>query len=102
MLFLTYWELNEDMNITQRLQIAEKLQARKLFPPNGTEIVRWDITPDGWGILLLDAPDPGAVAHALDIRRIAGTGFFKVTRTSPAIPVTDSIAVAAELIKKLS
>ena len=38
MLFLTYWELNEDTPIEQRLQAAQTLMSKGLFPGDN---IKW-------------------------------------------------------------
>ena len=48
MLFLTYWELNENMPVAERMGIAQKLTSSGLFPPKGVKILRWDETPDAY------------------------------------------------------
>ena len=101
MLFLTYWELNEKMSLEQRLEIAQKLTSSGLFPPENVKILRWDITPDGWGITICKADNAADVAKAFNMWRAAGTGFFNVTKTSPATPVEESMPDAAELLKTL-
>ena len=101
MLFLTYWELNENMSEGERLQVAEKLTSSGLFPPKGVNIIRWDTTPDAWGILLAEAESAADIARAIDMWRAAGAGFFKMTKTSSAIPVEEAISVSTELLKAL-
>lgn len=102
MLFLTYWELDEQMSVLQRQQAAEKLTNLKLFPPENVNILRWDATPDGWGILVCEAENAEAINRAINIWRATGAGFFKVTKTSPAMPVKEVIASTAELLQTLS
>lgn len=101
MLFLTYWELNENMSVEDRLRIAQKLTASGLFPPKGVTILRWDGTPDGWGILIVEAESAAAMNHALTLWRAAGAGFFKLTRTSPAQPIPEAVSMTGELLKAL-
>ena len=101
MLFLTYWELNENMPEGQRLEFAQKLTSSELFPPKGVNIIRWDVTPDGWGILLTEAESAADVIRSLDIWRMAEGGFFKSTKTAPAMPIEESMALAEELKKAL-
>jgi hypothetical protein len=91
MLFLVYWELNENMSIAERLQVAGKLTEKGIFPPEGVKIIRWDVTPDVWGILLIEADTAAAANEALTQWRAAGAGFFKSTKTAPAIPVEEAI-----------
>lgn len=101
MLFVTYWELNENMSVEERQKIAGKLIEGGHFPPEGMEILRWDSTPDGWGILVAEAESAEAVQNALNVWRASGAGFFHVTRTAPAIPVRDAVANTQALLEKL-
>ena len=82
----------------QRLQVAQKLTSSGLFPPQGVNVVRWDGTPDGWGVLILEAERAEDVVRAIDLWRASGAGFFKSTRTAPAIPIQDPIPVAADIV----
>jgi hypothetical protein len=102
MLFLTYWELNENMPEEERGQVGQRLTAKGLFPPRGVKILRWDGTPDGWGILLLEADNAADVFRALDLWRAAGAGFFKVTKTAPALPVQEQMQLGAEITQALA
>ena len=97
MQLLVYWELNEDMPEEQRLQVAQKLTSSGLFPPKGVKIIRWDGTPDGWGTLLLEAETAADAFRALDVWRAAGTGFFKVTKTAPTLPIEELIPITVEI-----
>ena len=101
MLFMTYWELNEEMAVGERQEIAKKLTDAGLFPPENVEVLRWDATPDGWGVLICEAESASDVARALNVWRVAGKGFFKTTRTAPAVPVREAIADTAELLEAL-
>ena len=101
MLFLTYWELNENMSIEERQQIAEKLTSSGLFPPKGVNIIRWDGTPDGWGILIAEAESAADIGQAVAMWRAAGTGFFKSTRTAPAQTIQELLIQQGELLKSL-
>jgi len=101
MLFASYWELNENMSAAERLGIAQKVTNSGLFPPKNVKILRWDITPDLWGITLFEV-DSAADAEAFaDVWRAAGAGFFKLTKTAPVSPVQEVMPRAAELLKAL-
>lgn len=91
MLFLTYWKLNENMSVQERQEIAETLTGEGAFPPEGVEILRWDGTPDGWGIVLWETDDYVALDTALNMWRASGTPFFEETKTAPAAPATEII-----------
>ena len=43
MLFITYWELNENVALQDTLQAANKLTSPGLFPPANIQILRWDL-----------------------------------------------------------
>jgi hypothetical protein len=102
MLFLTYWELNENMPESERLGLAKKLTSSGLFPPKGVKVLRWDETPDSWGILLIEAENAMDVALALDIWRMGGAGFFKFTKTAPAFPIAESMQPYEEMLKTIA
>lgn len=102
MLFLTYWELNENMSAEDRHKIATKLVESGLFPPKDVNILRWDATPDGWGISLVEAESAAAFFDSLNIWRAAGAGMFKLTKASPAMPVQELMGQMDQLLKKFS
>ena len=102
MLFLTYWELNENMSEQERLQAAQKITGSGLFPPEGVNIIRWDGTPDAWGIVLMEADSVEQVLRTISIWRTAAPGFFKLTRTAPASPIEEIIPIAADMQGKLA
>ena len=99
MLFLTYWELHEDMPVEQRLKITQKLSA--MLPLKGVNIIQWVITPDAWGILLAEAENAADISKAINIWRVAGAGFFKSTRTAPAQTIQESVSQQSDLLKTL-
>jgi hypothetical protein len=101
-LFLTYWELNENMSERDRLDVVCKLRESGLFPPKDVTLLRWDATPDNWGIMLFEAPDNAAAFATIDLWRMAGAGFFKATRTAPAVPVEQGAAIAEPMLAILA
>ena len=101
MLFVTYWELNENMPAEERLRAAGRLTESGLFPPADITVHRWDATPDGWGILIFEAQTAAAANRAINLWRSAGAGFFESTRTAPAIPVDEAIRVGGEILQSL-
>lgn len=98
MLFITYWELNENMSVEQRQQVAKQLTSSGQFPPEHVEVLRWDATPDGWGVLIAEADSAAEYFKALNMWRVEGTGFFKSTKTAPALPVQEAMATAEEML----
>lgn len=101
MLFVTVWELNENTPVGANIAAAQNLMERGLFPPAGVEILRWDATPDGWGVLIVEAESAGAMEATLTLWRAAVPGFFKATRTAPASPVQETVGRSAELLQQL-
>jgi hypothetical protein len=101
MLFATYWELNENMPVAERLAIAQRLTTSGLWPGKGVEILRWDLTPDGWGITLFEADSAAAAEQNLDLWRAAGAGMFRLTKTAPISPVQEVMGRMVEVVKTL-
>lgn len=102
MLFLTYWKLNEDMSVEERQEVAQRLTSSGLFPPEDVEIIRWDGTPDGWGIVIAEAESADAMGRMINMWRVAGDGFFEKTITAPAQPVQEALENTQELIDAVS
>ena len=100
-LFLSYWELNEDRSDEDRLKAAQKLMSAGLFHPEGVNIIHWDGTPDGWGVVLMEADTIKQVFQNLNLCRTALPGFFNLTKTVPAAPVQEIISLAQETQAKL-
>ena len=98
MLFLTYWELNENMASADRLELVRRITSSGLFPPEGLRVVRWDMTPDGWGVLIAEAETAAAMSKAVNVWRTAAAGFFKRTKTAPIMPVQESMKVTGGLL----
>lgn len=97
MLFVSYWELNENMSEPDRLQAAQKLF--KKVPP-GIKILRWDVTPDAWGITVFEAEKPIDAFKFFAIWRTK-PGFFKFVKTSPAMPSEEAIPEMGNFLKSL-
>lgn len=103
MQFLTHYEINERLSNRAVQGIAETLTAEGTFPPEGVEILRWDATPDNWGVLVWEADDYRAVNHAVNVWRAAAgeEAFFEETTTTPAAPVEDILQHQAGLLEQL-
>lgn len=103
MQFITYWKLNEGISSRKVNDIATKLTSEGLFPPEGTEIIRWDGTPDGWGIVVWEADTYAAVNNGLNVWRAAAgdEAFFEKTTTAPSAPVEEIIPEQAAQLKEL-
>lgn len=103
MLFLIYWKINEELSAEQNQEIAERLTTEGQFPPEDQELIRWDATPDGWGIAVVEADDVASVHRGLNMWRAAAgdTAFFEETKTAPALPAQELIAENAALLEDL-
>ena len=102
MLFVTYWELNENMPEQERLQASQKVMTSGLFPPKGLKILRWDGTSDGWGIMVVEAESEADVIRGNAMWRSAATGFFKSIKTAPAMPIQEMVPMLAEVTQSVA
>lgn len=103
MLFLTHWKLNEGLSQQRTNDIAIRLTENGLFPPEDVEILRWDGTPDGWGIVLWEAERFESINNAINVWRAAAgeTAFFESTKTAPAAPIEEIVPQQAEFLQRL-
>ena len=101
MLFLIYWEFNEQVTPVQHAEAMKKLTQAELFPPNNINIIRFDVTPAGWGSSLQEAESVADIVKSLAAWRMACPGIFQEVKVSPAIPAEEALAEMEEIIKKL-
>ena len=101
MLFASYWELSENVAVQDQFGAAQKIMSSELFPPQGVNIVHWGITPDRWGVLIIEAENAEQVDRAFYIWRAALAGIFKVSKTAPMLSIQDHMAVAGDVIESL-
>ena len=101
MLFLCYWELNENVAVIDHLKVGKMLNEAGLFPPPGIEILGFHITPDYWGVTLFKAESAEAAFANMALWRTAGTGFFKSVKISPALTVPDASALGAKIFQSV-
>lgn len=101
MLFLCYWELNENMAVIDHLKLGKMLNEGGLFPPPGIEILSFNMTPDYWGVTVFKAESVEAAFTVIDLWRAAGTGVFKTVKMSPALSVPDASALGAKIYQSV-
>ena len=89
------------MATMEHVQIAKMLTESGLFPPEGVEIIRFDRTASGWGVTVFTADSPQAAVSLVDIWKVAGEGFFKEVKVSPAMPVKEIMGNAASLYQSI-
>ena len=100
MLFISYWELNPDLDPTAIGDVAQELISKKIYPVAGIKDIVFHVsTSDYWGITLTEAESEEAMVRSTNIWRIARPGLIKFLRTSPAIEVAKVLPILAKLKK---
>ncbi|WP_416838204.1 DUF3303 family protein [Haloferax sp. DFSO52] len=91
MLFVSYWEINENKPPAEILEAGAKLMESELWPPEGVEIIRWDLTSDNWGVTVFEADTAEAAERVVTVWRLAVPGMFTKTKTAPAGPADQAM-----------
>ena len=94
-----YWELNENVSMADRLKTINEVMSSGLFPPKGVNILRFDATPENWGISVMEADSTEDVFKAINIWRAAKEGFFSKVKVSPAMPVKEVMPLHASILE---
>ena len=99
MLFLSYWELNENFTPKDIVELAAELMEKDLWPAEGTEILGFYTNTDVpiWGITIEEAESVESILKGAVAWTNAKPGFFKVLRVSPAMTAEDAMRVVAEM-----
>jgi len=95
MLFLSYWELNENITPKELAELAAELMEKNLWPVEGTEILGFYVTTDVpiWGITIEKAEDVETLLKGAAVWTNTKPGVFKVLKVSPAMTAEDAIPV---------
>jgi len=99
MLFLSYWELNENFTPKDIVELAAELMEKNLWPAEGTEILGFYVSTDVpiWGITIEEAESVESLLKGAVAWTNAKPGFFKVLRVSPAMTAEEAIRIVAEM-----
>lgn len=100
MLFISYWELNENITPKDVVELAAKLMEKGLYPVEGTKLLGWHTAAGDvpvWGCTLTEAESADQVLKGVAVWTNEKPGFFKVCRISPAMTAEDAIRVVTEM-----
>ena len=101
MLFVTHYKLSNDVAIQEMLEAGETLRESGMWPPEGIDIIRWDTTVNGWGITVAEADDYESIKRSFVMWEALVPGMVEETKTAPASPVDESMALTRALLEEL-
>lgn len=97
MLFVTYWEVNPNFDAKKIAEVAAELTKTGAWPIEGTKVHGWYITPEGWGITIMEAENEKVAFKSANIWRHALPGIFTEYKSSVALTAKEAIAIGLEL-----
>jgi len=100
MLFISYWELNENLSPKDIVEAGAELLQKKLWPVEGVKILGWYVAAGEvptWGITIEEAESEEQVLKGIAVWTNAKPGIFKVVKASPAMTAEDAMRVVAEM-----
>lgn len=98
MLFLAYWKVNEGTPLEERMQAAQSVNAKNLYPAPGIKSIQTWMTPGGWGMSLAEADDVKSIHMTFAVWRAACPGIFERVEVSPCSTLEESIATQTEAL----
>ena len=102
MLFLSYWELNQDFDPSELAEIAQRLISKKLYTIQGVKQIGFYVsTSDYWGITIEEADNEEQLVKGSMIWRLAKPGYITVMKTTPAMDVIKVLPLVMKLKKQL-
>ena len=101
MLFLTYYELNENLDPTLIGELVQKFMSKKLFPTEGVKIITWLLTPENWGIVISEDDSEEAMFKDVNMWRIALPGCFKTIKAAVAMEAAKVVPLLLKLSKDI-
>ena len=102
MIFISYWELNPDFDISEMVEIASDLISKKLYPAQGVkQIGFYASVSDHWGITIEEADSEEALMINTQMWRIAKPGYIKSIKSTPALEVVKILPMLMKLKKDI-
>ena len=93
MLFVSHWELNENITPEDIVQLAAELMEKNVWPIEGTEVLCFYVTTEVpiWGITIFKAENVEQVLKDVAVWSNTKPGFFKIRRVTPARAYTPTV-----------
>ena len=102
MIFISYWELNDNFDPTEMTAVAQSLISKKVWPVEGMKEIGWYVsTSDFWGITIVEAETEEQMVEMAAMWRIAKPGIFKLVKTTPAMEIVKMLPVIMKLGQKI-
>lgn len=97
MLFVNYWEMNPNIDIKKISEVSAELTKKGVFPVEGTKVLGWYVTPENWGITIVEAESEEAAFKSVNVWRHALPGVFTKFNMAVALTAKDAIAIGLKL-----
>jgi len=100
MLFVSYWELNENLSPKDIVKVGAGLLEKKLWPVEGVKMLGWYVAAGDvptWGVTIEEAKTVEQVMKGVAVWTNAKPGLFKVVKVSPAMTAEDAMRVIMEM-----
>ena len=101
MFFVTYYELNDNLDPSVIGELAQKFMSKKLFPTEGVKIINWLLTPENWGIVISEDDSEEAMFKDMNMWRIAMPGIFKTIKAAVAMEAAKVVPLLLKLSKEI-
>lgn len=102
MLFITYYELANDVELDEVLEAGNRLIEEGHWPPEGMDVIRWDGTVNRWGVTIAEADDFETIYRAQAMWETLVPGMFAEIKTVPGAPVEEIMAEGGEVLNELA
>nr|MDO8115006.1 hypothetical protein [Candidatus Sigynarchaeota archaeon] len=100
MKFIAYFELSESITPLDMLKGAELL-SKAAITFEGTKVTNWMVTPENWGIAMIESKSEEHLLHLFSQWRIAVPGVYKVVKCAPAMTVEEYTPKLLDLANKM-
>ncbi len=67
MIFVSYFELNPDFDISELAEIGQKMISKKLYPASGVKQLAWYLTPGVRGITVTEAETAEDISNKINL-----------------------------------
>ena len=99
LLFLGYWELDENIGPKKAAELFAEALQKGVWPAKGIKVVSHYVSVDVpvWGVLTYEADNPEQIMKNIAVLRLTKPSFFKKVIVSPAMKAEEAVSVLMEM-----
>ena len=101
MLFIVHYEFNPNLNPEDMFTAYQKIAQAEIDLGN-SETKSWYITPEHWGVAIIETDSVESMMKNAYMWRVALPGLFKTYNIAPVAEIEEIVPLLAKMMRKIN